>query len=169
MTFHRVTILDGVSSLWGDLCEVVMPKNNSLNTTFTPPVSKSTHAQSLFDLNNYLLIDIPSCLKNMHADQASFLSILNTLLTEEFPNEKAEYLQAHTQADWEKIEKLAHKMKGGAIYTGLVRLQYACQHYENAYQHGKTDLFEALYQQIIHVMQETQVELERLLAAQHWK
>lgn len=105
----------------------------------------------------------------MRADQASFLSILNTLLTEEFPNEKAEYIQAHAQTDWEKIEKLAHKMKGGAIYTGLVRLQYACQHYENSYPRGKKELLEALYQQIIHVMQETQVGLETLLADQHGK
>ena len=146
-----------------------MPKNNSLNIPLKPSVYQSTHDKSLFDLDNYPLIDIPACLKNMHADQTSFLSILNTLLTEEFPNEKAEYVQAHTQADWGKIEKLAHKMKGGAIYTGLVRLQYACQHYENSYQHGKTDLLEALYQQIIHVMQETQVGLETLLADQHCK
>ena len=124
----------------------------------------SSHEKRLFDLHKYPLIDIQSCIKNMHADQESFFFILHTLLTQEFPNEKTAYTQAHQQGKWGKIEKLAHKMKGGAIYTGLVKLQYACQHFEEYYQSDQTYLLESLYQQIIHVMQETHIKLETLVA-----
>ncbi|MBP9774520.1 MAG: Hpt domain-containing protein [Legionellaceae bacterium] len=99
----------------------------------------------------------------MSADHDSFFFILNTLIKKEFPNERTAYSQAHQQGKWGKIEKLAHKMKGGAIYTGLVKLQYACQHFEAYYQSNQSLLLESLYQQIIHVMHETQVELEALV------
>ena len=140
-----------------------MQTNNSLKSPFIPPLSLATHEKCLFDLDKYPIISIPSCIKNMNADQDSFFYILNTLITQEFPNEKTAYTQAHQQGKWEIIEKLAHKMKGGAIYTGLVKLQYACQHFEAYYQSNQSLLLESLYQQIIHVMQETQIELEALV------
>lgn len=141
-----------------------MHTNNPLNTPFIPPLAMSNHEKHLFDLHKYPIINIQSCIKNMNADQESFFSILHTLLTQEFPTEKAAYTRAHQQGKWEKIEKLAHKMKGGAMYTGLVKLQYACQHFEDYYQSDKTLLLEGLYQQIIYVMQETHIELEALVA-----
>lgn len=140
-----------------------MQKNTSLNSPFIPPLYLATHEKRLFDLDKYPIINIPSCIKNMSADHDSFFFILNTLIKKEFPNERTAYSQAHQQGKWGKIEKLAHKMKGGAIYTGLVKLQYACQHFEAYYQSNQSLLLESLYQQIIHVMHETQIELEALV------
>lgn len=143
-----------------------MQTDNPFNTHFIPPMLPSLHEKHLFELNEYPLIDIQSCLKNMNVDQASLITILNMLIAQEFPNEIISYTQAHDQDNWGKIEKLAHKMKGGAIYTGLIRLQHACQHFEDYYQSGQSVLLEGLYQQIIYVMQETQETLEKLIASQ---
>lgn len=143
-----------------------MQTNNPFNSHFIPPMTPPLHEKHLFELNAYPLIDIQACLKNMNVNQASLITILNMLIVQEFPNEIISYKQAHDQGNWEKIEKLAHKMKGGAIYTGLIKLQYACQHFEDYYQSGQTDLLEGLYLQIIHVVHETQQKLENLITSQ---
>jgi two-component system aerobic respiration control sensor histidine kinase ArcB len=137
----------------------IMPTNSPPNSKFVPPASE----KQFFDLNKYPLINIQSCFKNMSADPPAFLNILHTLINQEFPEERLAYIQAHRQSDWEKIERIAHKMKGGAMYTGLVKLQYACQHYEDYHQKKQTNLREDLYQQILQVMEETKQALEQLI------
>lgn len=139
-----------------------MPPKNFLKTSFISSSSLSSDEQRFFDLDNYPIIDIQSCLIRMKADQGTFYSILQTLITEELPNEKIAYIRAHQQGKWENIEKLAHKMKGGAMYTGLVKLQYACQYFEDYYQNNQPRLLENLYQQIIQVLQETIHSLQQL-------
>lgn len=141
-----------------------MQTNHSLTPHFIAPLTLATHEQYLFDLHLYPLIDIQTGLKNMNADQSLFINILSTLLTQEFPNEMIAYKQAHKQHDWETIEKLAHRMKGGAIYTGLTKLQYACQHFETYYLNGQSSLLEHLYQQIMFVLHETQEAVANLTA-----
>ena len=124
------------------------------------------HEEYLFELQQLPLIDVSSCLKNMNADESALYAIFQMLIAQEFPSELASYERAHEQVNWEKIEKLAHKMKGGAIYTGLVKLQHACQNYEDYYQSGQTVLLENLYQQILKVLQETQESLTALITEQ---
>lgn len=140
-----------------------MRANNRHNAPFLPLLDVASHDQHLFNLAQYPLINIQSCLKNMSADQASLFNILHTLITEELPQEMLAYKEAHQQQDWEKIDKLAHKMKGGAIYTGLVKLQYACQHFEDYFQSKRTALLEDLYQQILSVIEQTRQSLEILV------
>ncbi len=140
-----------------------MQTNNNTHH-FIPPLPISSDEKHLFALHRFPLIDIESGLKNMNADETLFITILHTLLEQEFPNESSAYIQAHAKNDWETIEKLAHKMKGGAIYTGLIRLQHACQHFETYHLSGQTLLLEGLYQQIIHTMRETQQALETVVS-----
>ncbi len=141
-----------------------MQTNNDPTPHFIAPLTLATHEQYLFDLHAYPLIDIQTGLKNMNADQSLFINILSTLLTQEFPNEIIAYTQAHTQQDWGSIEKLAHKMKGGAIYTGLTKLQYACQYFEIYYLNDQSILLEHLYQQIMFVLHKTQEAISTLTA-----
>lgn len=140
-----------------------MLTNNHTARHYTPPTKLSKNEKHLFALHPFPLVDIESGLRNMNADETLFITILHTLLEQEFPNEHSAYIRAYAQTDWETIEKLAHKMKGGSIYTGLIRLQHACQHFEEYYLSGQTQLLEALYQQIIHTMQETQQALEKVI------
>lgn len=138
--------------------------NNITAHPFIPPISLETKEEQLFILKQFPILDMASGLKNMNADDRLFIGILRTLLKQEFPNERLAYQEAHAKTDWETIEKLAHKMKGGAIYIGLLRLQHACQHFETYYMSGQTRLLEALYQQIIHTLYETERQLETVIA-----
>ncbi|PJD90552.1 MAG: hypothetical protein CK424_07670 [Legionella sp.] len=123
--------------------------------------------QYLFNLTLFPVFDMISGLKNMHANQALFIDIIKTIINQEFPTEKMAYEQAYAQQNWEKIEKLAHKMKGGCMYTGLTRLQYACQYLEDYYQSNQTTSLDLLYQQLLHTIDDTQQELVRWLESQY--
>ena len=55
------------------------------------------------------------------------------------------------------MEKLAHKLKGGAGYLGVHRMFYACQYLERYYKagHRNLELLDKLYHQIIDINQES--------------
>ncbi len=129
-----------------------------------PNLSKAE--QKLFDLSQFPVFDVATGLTNMHANHALFIDIIKIIIHQEFPTETLAYKQAYAQNNWGKIEKLAHKMKGGSIYTGLTRLQYACQYLEDYYQSNQTTLLDQLYQQLMHTIDETQQELVSWLASQ---
>jgi len=125
--------------------------------------SLSLSEKALFDLAAFPAFNIAAGLKNMHADTALFTDIVKTMLEKDLPLEKRAYEQAYAEKDWETIEKLVHKMKGGSIYTGLVKLQYACDHFEVYYQSGQKPLREKLYQQIMHTIDLSQEALQTWL------
>ena len=70
---------------------------------------------------------------------------------------------AYTAKNWEMIEKLAHKLKGGAVYCGTIKLKYACQYLERYQKAGHTALLENLYHQLIHVLKDTEQAIEQWL------
>jgi two-component system aerobic respiration control sensor histidine kinase ArcB len=55
----------------------------------------------------------------------------------------------HAENDWEKIKLLVNKIKGGASYCGTVRLQQACEHFDNYISSGETTFQEELYLQLL--------------------
>ena len=75
----------------------------------------------------------------------------------EIPHETAVFHQAYTQKNWQRIEDLAHKMKGVTGYIGLAKLQYACQYLEHYCQEGgPLFVLEHCYRQVIQTSDETQ-------------
>ncbi|KTD37477.1 sensory histidine-kinase / response regulator [Legionella nautarum] len=62
---------------------------------------------------------------------------------------------AFAAKNYEQVEKLAHKMKGGAVYVGTLRMKYACQYLERYWKSGQRELFEKLYAQAVSVIEET--------------
>ncbi|MCR9192434.1 MAG: Hpt domain-containing protein [Gammaproteobacteria bacterium] len=127
--------------------------------------SLSLSEKALFDIASFPVLDIAVGLKNMHADTALFTDIVKTMLEKDLPLEKRAYKQAYAEKDWETLEKLVHKMKGGSIYTGLVQLQHACDYFEVYYQSGQKPLLEKLYQQIMHTIDRSQQALQTWLEA----
>ena len=74
---------------------------------------------------------------------------------QEIPQDKKAIQEAHANKDWATVERLVHKMKGGALYCGTLRMQYACQYLERYRKAGHTRLLEELYQQLLRVLHET--------------
>lgn len=73
-----------------------------------------------------------------------------------FPQEVANIEQAHGIGDWDKVQKVAHKLKGGSLYCGTVRMTHACQYLERYWKAGHRKLLEELYQQMLNAVEETQ-------------
>ncbi|HVT63450.1 MAG TPA: ATP-binding protein, partial [Legionellaceae bacterium] len=113
-----------------------------------------------FALDQFPLINIELALKNLNADKVLLSSMLKELLEKEIPVEKAEIEAAYKAQDWTKILNLAHKIKGGVVYLGLIKMQYACQYFERYYKTGQTKLIIPLYQQMIHVLDETGMAIQ---------
>ena len=71
------------------------------------------------------------------------------------PNDLKELDALHDASDWESIEKLAHRMKGGLVYCGTNRLVHACQYLERYRKAGHSKSLEGLYQQLRQVAAHT--------------
>lgn len=69
--------------------------------------------------------------------------------------------KAHAEDNWSEVERLAHKMKGGACY-GTVRLYYALLYMERYKKAGHTRCLEQLYEQMINTIEETLEHLENM-------
>ncbi|AHE67611.1 PAS domain-containing sensor histidine kinase [Legionella oakridgensis] len=111
--------------------------------------------EELFTLDKYPLLDVDSAIKSI-GNEETMHDILQLMMSEEIQHDINHLKSAHEQKDWETIEKLAHKMKGGAVYIGTVKMKYACQYLERYYKAGHRKQLELLYQQLINVVYATQ-------------
>lgn len=118
--------------------------------------------KQLFLLNDYPLLDEDKAL-NILGNKKLLNEMLTLMLTQGIDEEKQALEQAYQQHDWKQIEALAHKMKGGATYCGLVKLQAACQYLERYQKSGASALRDDLYQQLLHVINDTQKIIVRWL------
>ena len=62
-----------------------------------------------------------------------------------------------------KGSKIAHKIKGGIVYVGAIKLKMACQYLERYYKAGNRKHLEKLYEQVINVSNETISEFKNYL------
>ena len=74
----------------------------------------------------------------------------------DLPKDLDTITKAYAEQQWDIIEKMAHKMKSGALYCGVTRMKYACQYLERYQKAGHTHLQNQLYQQLMTVIIETQ-------------
>jgi two-component system aerobic respiration control sensor histidine kinase ArcB len=116
----------------------------------------------LFKLEQYPLLDEKDGIEKAGGSQELLKEILTMLVDQSIPEELSNLKIAYTKQDWDSIQKIAHKMKGGALYCGTIRMLYACQYLERYRLAGHNKLLEQLYQQLIIVLEDT-----RLFASQH--
>ncbi len=91
------------------------------------------------------------------------LKELLTLMTQELPADLECMKNAFKALDYPLVEKTAHKIKGGAVYVGTIRMKYACQYVERYWKTGQCELFDALYHQAVCTIEETLTYIEGLL------
>lgn len=111
--------------------------------------------EALFLLNQFAILDSKKALSFVANDTNALKNILKAMANEELPNEAKQLKMAYLSKDWDTIENLAHKIKGGAIYLGTEQLKFACQYFERYKKAGHTPLLEKLYQQMVRVMDKT--------------
>jgi two-component system, OmpR family, aerobic respiration control sensor histidine kinase ArcB len=109
----------------------------------------------LFQLNQYFLLDEQDAIERAGGRLEMLVEVLKSLVNESIPEEKANIEEAYSKKDWKRIQELAHKMKGGALYCSAKRMGYACRYLERYLLAGHSKLQEQLYQQLIKIQDET--------------
>lgn len=109
--------------------------------------------EEMFQLSQFSLLSIEDALVNCGTKE--FLTELLQLMLTDLPIDLEKMKEAYTNQDHSKVEKIAHKIKGGAVYVGTNRMKYACQYLERYVKSGQDKLFNALYQQAVSTIEET--------------
>src|SRR3990167_5425524 len=87
--------------------------------------------KQLFQINTLPTLDAEAFHKIYTFDDwEEALSEAMDIFLETLPEESALIQKAHDNQDWQKVQALAHKMKGGCLTTGMQRLAIACQFLE---------------------------------------
>lgn len=110
--------------------------------------------EELFALDQFPILEVEQTLKNL-GDKSIFVELLKDLIEVSLPQDFTRMKDAFASKDYEQVEKLAHKMKGGAVYVGTTRMKYACQYLERYWKSGQQEQFEKLYAQAVSVIEET--------------
>ncbi len=119
--------------------------------------------KELFELEQFPLFDLAKGIETMSNE--SVLNEMLQLMLIEIPKIQSDIQKAHEAKDWNEVEKLAHKAKGGASYVGTIRMQYACQYLERYRKAGHSHSLEKLYQQLLEVLAETYLLIKNRLIA----
>lgn len=119
--------------------------------------------QQLFEIDNFPTLDIQNAVKNIGSEYL-LREVLQLMVDKAIPDDTSAMQRAYAENNWERVEYLAHKMKGGAVYCGTIKMQYACQYLERYRKAGHTTSLVALYQQLMSVIEETKLHITQWLS-----
>jgi PAS domain S-box-containing protein len=119
--------------------------------------------EELFQLEGYPLLDVENGLKNL-SSLSLLKELLSLLITQALPQDLHDITDAYDEHDWPHIQKIAHKIKSGAVYCGTIRLKYACQYLERYHQAGHSKFLHELYAQLQLTAKQTTKTLREWLA-----
>ncbi len=118
--------------------------------------------KALFELDHFVLFDEQLALEQI-PDKKLLVTLLQTYLSEDTQKDILQMQLEYQQNKWDKVEELAHKIKGGVAYLGTQKMRYACQYLERYYKAGHRKLLELLYQQLLEVNQDTITKINNWL------
>lgn len=137
------------------LAQFIFQKQKSLSSGTCTFMKDLPHAEAeLFKLEQYPLLDVDNGLKTLGSIE-TLKELLALMLHTDLPKNLEAINQAYLEKHWDTVEHQAHKMKGGALYCGLVRMRYACQYLERYLKAGRSNLLNELYQQLMTVSEQT--------------
>lgn len=144
-------------------CAFISPvaKNKKENVSNPLGIDLSYADNELFQLQSYPLFDEQLALKQI-GDLSLLIELINEFIITS-QDDVTKLQEAYKQSDWHQVEKIAHKMKGGAIYIGTQRLRYACQYLERYLKAGNDKFLKELYHQLLDSAVETEPTLQRWL------
>jgi two-component system aerobic respiration control sensor histidine kinase ArcB len=119
----------------------------------------------LFILDAYPLLDIDEGIKITNSKEM-LIEMLRLLAEGELQSDVQLMKEAFANKDDEKVQDLAHKIKGGAVYVGTIKMKIACQYLERYWKAGHRELFGKLYEQTVMVIENTIREINHWLKNQ---
>lgn len=120
--------------------------------------------EALFTLHEFPLLDIKDAIERIGNE--TMLPDILRMVQQDILTSRGAFEHAYAEKDWSTIEKLAHKIKGGSIYSGTIRMKFACQYLERYHKIGQAALLDKLYLQLIQVLKETENSIETWLHQQ---
>ena len=117
----------------------------------------------LFEISQFPLLDVNEGIANL-GSLPVLKELLTMLLEDELPADEANLKQFFEASNWEGVERLAHKMKSGTLYCGIVRMQMACQYLERYRKASQSLLLEKLYHQLMSVIDDTKKAIKNWMA-----
>uniref|UniRef100_UPI0026216CB7 response regulator n=1 Tax=uncultured Legionella sp. TaxID=210934 RepID=UPI0026216CB7 len=144
-----------------DILDAFIPGYHQQNNTPQEITHRSELPQndgSLFDLTPYPILDVEGGTKAT-GTLAVLTEMLHFMVHDSLIPDVSLMKQAHDAMDWDTVQKIAHKIKGGAVYVGTVKIKMACQYLEQYWKSGQCELMEPLYQQTIKVIDESIKEI----------
>lgn len=146
-----------------DVVDAFIPGRASAEDKLQPHLQDfSGHNHKLFNLTEFPLLDATEGIKTTGSEQV-LRDMLQFLIKESLPQDLISMKASHEVSDWEKTQQFAHKIKGGAVYVGTVRMEYACQYLERYWKSGQRELMELLYQQAVNTIEETLIYIKTWL------
>ena len=138
-----------------DILKSFIPQRHETPTIESPKARRDLpdNDDEMFQLNQFPILNSEEALKNGTTQE--MLHELLTLMTQELPSDLGCMKKAFKDQNYPLVEKTAHKIKGGAVYVGTIRMKYACQYVERYWKTGERYLFEALYIQAVSTIEET--------------
>ncbi|WP_298624103.1 response regulator [uncultured Legionella sp.] len=146
-----------------DILKTFIPaKRAETPITSTAPKRRDLpdHDDELFQLEQFVLLDSDEALKNFGNNQAMLIEMLTLMINQEVTADLDTMKNAFAAHDYSLVEKIAHKIKGGAVYVGTTRMKYACQYVERYLKAGESGLFDKLVHQAIKTIEETLAHIE---------
>ena len=113
--------------------------------------------QELFELDTFPVFDEQLALEQVGNDRSLLLNVLHDFVEQQIPGDMALIKDAYTIKDWDLVERLAHKIKGGVLYCGTIKMKYACQYLERYRKAGHVAQLDKLYQQLIQVTEDARI------------
>lgn len=129
---------------------VAEPPNSSVSSL---GVDLPNTEAELFKIEHMPLLDMNIALKILGSEEVArdiFQSLTVSGILPDLELMKAAYVAKN----WDDVQRLAHKMKAGALY-GTVRLHYALLYMERYCKSGHVACLEDLYKQMLRVIDET--------------
>lgn len=117
------------------------------------PYDLPLREEDMFHLEQFALLDSELGLKN--CGNLNMLIQLLTIIVNDIPQNLEQMKKAYESQNYNQIEKIAHSFKGSAVYVGTTRMKYACQYVERYWKSGKRQLFDQLYHQAVHTLEES--------------
>lgn len=141
---------------------------------FLSPTVKQTSANSplgrdlphseaeLFELEQFSLLEAEQGIHNL-GTVSLFRDLIELMVYQALPEDTKALENAFAAKNWPQVERVAHKIKSGALYCGTTRLKYASQYLERYHQAGHSHYLPILYQQLIDTINDTNAAIHQWL------
>jgi two-component system, OmpR family, aerobic respiration control sensor histidine kinase ArcB len=138
----------------------MLKQSKSIKHEYMDENNLTIEKANLLDIiNSYPIYNKSISLKNLSGNMDLFNEIIE-MFKQSIPGHIKELEETYQLKDWETIESIVHKIKGGACYAGAVRLNYVCKNFLRCYLTGQSQQLETLYTYLLFSLKETYKALE---------